>query len=285
MKGLLRSLPLLLFCATSAIPALAAGNLVINGGFQTGTLAPWTSTGTVTVEQYGTDFAAKLGSGAASNDAAITQTIATEAETRYYFSMQAQDVTPDKKYAVAIRVRFTNGGVDFKDISFPLFANSDYFSCVFVAPGSTTLQISTNINSTYIDEISVVTLPKSALVGSYQGTAKLSFTAGIQGFEETIAAKRTDRVVARIYDTGEFVMLRGADQLSSGIFLPGEGDEAGAFVMRVDGSWFKGTATISGKTIKFTTDPLLNVPYLADVGGLPVRRGAQFDVSLTRRGK
>src|SRR6476660_3859579 len=145
MKGLLFSV---LLCATHVASALAAGNLVINGGFQTGTLAPWTPTGAVTVEQSGTDFAAKLGNSAASNDASITQTIATEAETRYYFSMRVQDATPDKKYAVAIRVRFGNGGVDYKDISFPLFGNVDYFSCVFDAPGSTTLLISTNINIT-----------------------------------------------------------------------------------------------------------------------------------------
>jgi len=111
MKGLLFSV---LLCATHAASTLAAGNLVINGGFQTGTLAPWISTGAVTVEQHGTDFAAKLGNSAELNDASITQTIATEAETRYYFSMRVQDVTPDKKYAVAIRVRFGNGGVDYK---------------------------------------------------------------------------------------------------------------------------------------------------------------------------
>jgi len=280
MKGLLFSV---LLCATHAASTLAAGNLVINGGFQTGTLAPWISTGAVTVEQHGTDFAAKLGNSAELNDASITQTIATEAETRYYFSMRVQDVTPDKKYAVAIRVRFGNGGVDYKDISFPLFANLDYFSCVFVAPGSTTLQISTNINATSIDDISVVPLPPSALAGSYQGPAKLSFVAGILGFEETISAKRTDRVVARVYDTGEFVMLRDADQIGSGIFLPGEDD--GAFVMRVDGTTFTGTATIAGKTIKFTTDPLLTSPYVVDVGGTPLRRNAKFDVTLTRTRK
>src|SRR6478735_2386402 len=106
-----------------------------------------------------------LGNSAASNDASITQTIATEAETRYYFSMRVQDATPDKKYAVAIRVRFGNGGADYKDISFPLFGNVDYFSCVFDAPGSTTLLISTNINITYVDDISVVPLPLSALAG------------------------------------------------------------------------------------------------------------------------
>ena len=61
MKGLLFSV---LFCATHVASTLAAGNLVINGGFQSGTLAPWISTGAVTVEQHGTYFAAKLGNSA-----------------------------------------------------------------------------------------------------------------------------------------------------------------------------------------------------------------------------
>ena len=159
-KILKRSLSILV--AWSA-PALAE-NLVVNGGFETGTMSGWTLTGNTsnsTVFSFGFEGSFSYGNGAPSSKAFLSQTLATTAGAHYAYSfvLLSAGGTPNEFYA-------SLGGTVFG----PSYINADafgytVFSGSVVAPTSNaalTFAFRQDPHFWVLDAVSITAVPEPA---------------------------------------------------------------------------------------------------------------------------
>ena len=149
--------------AALSTPAMAE-NLVVNGGFETGTMSGWTLTGNAsnsTVLSFGYEGSYSYGNGASSSKAFLSQNLATTAGAHYAYSfvLLSAGGTPNEFYA-------TLGGAVFG----PSYINAnafDYtiFSGSVVAPTSNatlTFAFRQDPHFWVLDAVSITAVPEPA---------------------------------------------------------------------------------------------------------------------------
>ena len=259
-----------------------AANLVINGDFSTGTLAPWIIDGNATAENDGDGgFVCRMD--ASNAPVNISQPIATQAATLYYVSLKATYAGQTSPFMTRLDISLESNATPYASKFYALSPGaSQHFGFTFTATGTSTLRIQTDGNITFIDDVSVIPLPVSPLAGKYRGTSKLHITAGLPGFETELLTKRTEPVSARVYPTGEFILIRNNEHVGGGIFLP---EPVGAFRLRINRVSYSGTAQIRGRTIKLSFAPPTDNKDFIDAGGNLINRSILNEMTLTRAGK
>ena len=149
--------------AALSTPAMAE-NLVVNGGFETGTMSGWTLNGNTsnsTVFSFGYEGSHSYGNGASSSKAFLSQNLTTTAGAHfaYSFVLLSAGGTPNEFYA-------TLGGTEFG----PSYINADafgytVFSGSVVAPTSNatlTFAFRQDPHFWVLDAVSITAVPEPA---------------------------------------------------------------------------------------------------------------------------
>jgi hypothetical protein len=234
----MRSLLCLVLCLLG-IPA-SAQNLLVNGDFEAGQLAPW-SGGELRSNPSG-GVLARIGDPMIGDT--IAQTVTTVPGKRYLLSaelrhenefgvevvMSAQ--TPAGNFDARRGVGVVGMAPQRFNVPFTASSTSAFISFVVTVPFDPIL----------IDNVSLIAVAPSAADGSYAGTivTKLAVT------DPAMHMKSSRKVTARINDDGEIILLDGTDGIITGYIL-----NSGEFSLDLPGGkTVTGTAIIRSRRIE-----------------------------------
>jgi hypothetical protein len=246
----------LIFIVLRGATAFAAQELLQNGDFETGSLAPWTvASGSAAIvpnalAHDGGAVNCQLTATAVNftpGTASITQTVATNAGSRYLVRGSAQNGGSN---AVTITATPSGGGAALATFGFDFTVQDN--GAVFTATSAST--VITASSSSFagtshlnVDNISLMEIPASSpLAGKYTGVA----TSTVANETAKLSQKSTQAITARIGTDSGIVILQGGQFLHGGVVL-----DNGAYSIRAGGQpagLGQGTAVIQGKTIRFT---------------------------------
>jgi hypothetical protein len=204
----MKALALLIALTVSGMRANAVDNLIVNGDFATGTLAPWAPTG---------DVSLTAGLCLMSGVTNIDQTVTTKVGARYYLAGGAGTASGVTSYSV----RATPAAGGTADVALNFFSQISglqRFSTVFTATtASTRVSISVNEGDQvgFVDNIVLheIIVP-SRFRGIYSGTVgiELKGDAGARTKSVTTAS-------AQIDEDGKIVLLESTSRVHGGILF------------------------------------------------------------------
>jgi hypothetical protein len=246
-----KTLLLLLAAAGILTGSAAAQNLLVNGDFETGSIAPWVG---------GTIVPNPDGGFSGSTVAALSQTVATTAGKQY---LVAADMALNSGvvFSATLTAAPAGGGIPDGTRSFTtttpvpapirasLFftassASTTIFFSVPIVPGP--------IGSLTVDNAVMVEAEPSNLVGTYAGTNAVTLKLATPELSNKAARK----VTARITADNQIHILDGAQAILTGVILNDGMFEVNAGFGTLQGA---GTAKIQGKRIQleFNAQPVI----------------------------
>jgi hypothetical protein len=204
----MKAIALLITLTLFGMRANAIDNLIVNGDFATGTLAPWAPTGTVSVT---------AGLCLMNGVTNIDQTVTTKAGARYYLAGGAGTASGVTSYSV----RATPAAGGTADVALDFFSQANSlrrFSIIFTATtASTRISISVNegdhvglVDNIVLHEIIV----PSRFHGIYSGTVGIELKGN-----EGARTKSVTTASAQIDEDGKIVLLESTSRVHGGILF------------------------------------------------------------------
>ena len=277
-------LPLVLVTA-GLLGSSLAENLLVNGDFETGALAPWTGPGNVAEGQAGAvGFVCYV-----LETTAVEQTVATKPGARYYLAADLYLNTNGTGTVSAVRSAggssdgaFTVSGPTVspglrKSVAFTASTSSTRIVLQVGAPSPLSAIERGGSGPVFFDNVVLYELSPSTLAGRYRGLVTSTLTV-----EKPAAVNRTSRkVTARITREGRIVILDGTTNIyagqifNDGIFDLGVGVNVFGAVRRAQGK-----ATLTAQGLQLTL-PGATLPAI-DEGSTPVKNEVTNEIILTR---
>jgi hypothetical protein len=256
-------------------------NLVTNGNFNG--LAPWTANGPVAFPSAGIGLILQ---GGTPDGTEISQTIPTTAGSAYYLSLRVMESSVTEPGNSSLWLDAKNSAPPYERSSYLTDTQKPgHYAWIFKASSpQTTIRIGVSNAEARIVNVSLVELPASPYAGQYTGIAKVNVAVSLEGPDESVlSATKTQRVVARVLSTGQFMVLRDTDEIATGILFSN-----GNFVLQANGRRMLGQAVVSGKRLTLTA-----VQGHAEDGGRTIRDegqarvqgGETVELNLTRKGR
>jgi hypothetical protein len=231
----------LLLCFVLCVVAFAANaqNLVVNGDFEAGTIAPW-SGGELRADPTG-DVLARVGDPQVG--ARLAQTVATVVGQRYVLSAELRNETQFGA-EIVMSAQAQGGGFDGSQTATVVGTAPQNFTLPFTASSTSTniaFEASASSDIFLVDDVSVIAIALPAAGQSYAGT----MVTTVDVTDPPVSAKRSRKVAARINDEGELVLLDGTDGIITGYV-----SSTGEFLLILpDGKRATGNAVIRGRRI------------------------------------
>jgi hypothetical protein len=247
-----------------------AQNLVVNGDFETGQLAPWQGGELVANPSGG--LCARVGE--PSIGYTLSQGVATVPGQRYLLSgeMRSEDQSASVGSVIVVSQL---GNIDGSRFTMTPAGAFQRFTLPFTASTANTfleLKSSALGDFVFIDNVSMVPIPPGA-GGSYAGTIVTTVTVS----DPAMTAKSSRKVTARMNVDGEIVLLDGTDGIITGYILP-----SGEFSLTLpDEITVTGTAMIRGRRI--TLEYIAGSHAAMTSFGAPVANTIKQTLILTRR--
>lgn len=235
---------LLLLLALFTAQSHALEDIIVNGGFTSGALPPWTSTGNVTVS-------AVVPAARMEGDASIQQVIPTKAGGRYYLAFRADNLTTNLLPA-GIEVKATPAAGGNNNLAFSLTvsaglpARAGRFFTATSASTRLTVSITDPAEIVVVDNFVLfeIVVP-SPFAGVYNGTATSELKGPLGARTRTIAIAS-----AEVSDDGQILILEGSTRAHAGVVF-----DDGSSIIRYFGNGADLTETgaggvlLTGKTL------------------------------------
>lgn len=259
-----------------------AQNLLVNGNFETGALAPWKGPGNVAPEGPGGSFICYV-----LEASGVEQTVATKPGVRYYLAADVFVTTAGTGTVSAVPAAGGSSDGAFtvtgptpsgvrRRVTFTASTSSTNIVLQVGAPVPPTVVERGGSGPVFFDNVALYELSPSTLAGRYRGLAITTLTVS-----KPAATNKTSRkVAARINREGRIVMLDGTTNVYAGqIFNDGVFDLAVGLtdtgVIRAQG---KATLTANGIQLSL---PGASLPAV-DEGSAPVENTVTTEVFLSR---
>jgi hypothetical protein len=195
-----------LSCILAGERLFALTDLLTNGNFDTGELAPWTVTnGTANVAAGGFSFFCNLAG-------TIEQPVTFPGESDFYLSLDIPatgSASPGQLVSLILTVE--KGGVQIlleEILLEPQNFRADHIARNFKASAGSAI-VRVFFSSGTIDNVRLTELVPQSFAGSYKGSAKITLTTSVTADSEEIRLSTNEKVVARIEPNGRFAIIHG----------------------------------------------------------------------------
>jgi len=221
-----------------AFPA-SAQNLLVNGDFEAGTIAPWTG-GELRPDPSG-GLLARVGDFQAG--AILRQTVTTVPGQRYMLSVELRN---EDQFGVEVSMiaQAQTGNFDALQTAPVAGTAPQNFSVPFTASSTSTLiafEVTAAQEIILVDNVSLIAIAPSAAGRSYAGT----MVTTVNVTDPAMSTKSSRKVTARINDDGELILLDGTEGIITGYI-----SNTGEFLLVLpDGKRVTGNAVIRDRRI------------------------------------